>query len=292
MSGALPVPIAGLGAVIDGFEHVVLDQWGVLHKGEAVFPAALAAIAALRRRGISVAILSNSGRSAEANAHRLAELGLPRGDYDLLLTSGDLARVALEERRAPPFATLGRRCLLLTRGGDRSAVAGLPYTPVDDVAAADFILVCGLDEHGAPVEALDARLAAGVERRLPLICANPDLTMITPGALLPGPGDLARRYARRGGGVTYIGKPHPAIYEACLARLGHPSPERVLCVGDSLHHDVLGANRAGMASVLVTAGVHAPAFATSATAAEIAAVIVRLAGSEAMPRWTLPALTW
>jgi putative hydrolase of the HAD superfamily len=45
-------------------------------------------------------------------------------------------------------------------------------------------------------------------------------------------------------------KPHPAFYQAACASLGLP-PDRVLCVGDDLENDVLGARRAGMRGVLL-----------------------------------------
>jgi len=41
-------------------------------------------------------------------------------------------------------------------------------------------------------------------------------------------------------------KPDPAIFDAALARMGHPRREQVLVVGDSLTSDVAGANRSGI----------------------------------------------
>lgn len=59
--------------------------------------------------------------------------------------------------------------------------------------------------------------------------------------------------------LSFVGKPYPLVYDACataLRRAGVPSSARVVAVGDSLHHDVLGAARAGIDSVLVCGGVH------------------------------------
>ena len=59
--------------------------------------------------------------------------------------------------------------------------------------------------------------------------------------------------------IRLVGKPHPLIYEACRARLaeaGIPSEgARIAAVGDSLHHDVLGAARNGVDSVFICSGV-------------------------------------
>ena len=73
------------------------------------------------------------------------------------------------------------------------------------------------------------------------------------------PGQLAVRYLALGAtDVRYVGKPHPLIYETCVRRVpgGAAGGARLIGVGDSLHHDVLGAGAAGIASLFVCSGVH------------------------------------
>ena len=52
-----------------------------------------------------------------------------------------------------------------------------------------------------------------------------------------------------------MGKPEAAIYDACARALGVPKA-RIVAVGDSLAHDILGANAAGVDSVFVASGIH------------------------------------
>jgi ribonucleotide monophosphatase NagD (HAD superfamily) len=112
-------------------------------------------------------------------------------------------------------------------------------------------------------------------------------------ALLAGPGAVAALYAGLGGPVHHVGKPHAPIYAHCLAVLGNPAPSRVLAVGDSLDHDILGGNRAGMPTVLIADGVHAPRLLPAATPAALAAGVLRLAPSESrQPCWVLRSLAW
>jgi ribonucleotide monophosphatase NagD (HAD superfamily) len=59
-----------------------------------------------------------------------------------------------------------------------------------------------------------------------------------------------------GGQCTSFGKPNPEHFEACLEQLGIEA-SRCAHVGDSLHHDIYGANAANIASILVTSGIHA-----------------------------------
>lgn len=52
-------------------------------------------------------------------------------------------------------------------------------------------------------------------------------------------------------------KPHPGIFETALSKACVPA-EAVVFVGDSLHHDVAGANAMGMRSVLLSRTAPAP----------------------------------
>jgi hypothetical protein len=69
------------------------------------------------------------------------------------------------------------------------------------------------------------------------------------------PGTLARHYAARGGQVVLMGKPAPAIYEVALGMLGLPA-DQVIAVGDSLEHDIGGAQAAGVDAMFVLGGIH------------------------------------
>lgn len=281
--------IAGLREIADRFDHVLLDQWGTVHEGKAVFPEARSCIRALRTAGKRVVILSNSGKRSDDNAERLAKLGLPRNEHDGVLTSGEVVWRGLQERAVAPFNQLGRRALLIG-SNVLSMIDGLDVVAVTNPMRAEFVWLASLDETNADPEAWRDDLEGFAARGLPMLCANPDLTMFTSKGLLPAPGALARLYAQLGGTVHYIGKPHAAIFTAALRLLGDPKPERVLVVGDSLDHDVEGGRRAGMLTALITAGVHGKALAD---ARDVAAAIRDLSGdAQRTPNWAIPRLTW
>jgi len=287
--------IAGLHEIADRFDHVLLDQWGTLHEGKAVFSEARDCVRALRAAGKRVLVLSNSGRRSDDNAERLADLGLAAKEHDGVLTSGEVAWQGLHERSAPPFNKLGRHALLIARGNALSMIEGLDFVAVIHPARAEFIWLAGLDDNSTNPDDWREDLEWFAARRLPMLCANPDLTMFTARGLLPAPGALAQLYARLGGVVHYVGKPHPAIFAAALRQLGNPQsgvpgPERVLVVGDSLDHDIEGGRRAGMLTALITSGVHAKALAG---ARDTNAAIRDLAGDPMrVPHWAIPRLIW
>lgn len=287
-----PVVIPGLSAIAERFDHVLLDQWGVLHHGRAVFPEARAAVAALRHAGKRVLVLSNSGKRAAENAARLAALGLPEDAYDGIVTSGEACWQLLRRREIPTFDRLGKRCFLMSRGNDRSVVDGLDLTLVDNLDDMDFILMAGVDDGDDP-ELWRMAWHEPVAHRRPMICANPDLTMITGAGLAPAPGSFARVYSELGGDVIYVGKPHAPIYQECLRLLGHPDPRRVLAVGDSLDHDIRGGRGMGMGTALVTSGILAPEFGAATDEAAMAETAFRLARATGdPPDFLLTSLVW
>jgi len=289
-AGASARPVAGLREIADRFDHVLLDQWGALHDGGALFPDAYRAVAALHAAGKRVLVLSNSGKRAAENQRRLATLGLPAELYDGVLTSGEVTWSGLRSRLEPPFAGLGQACFLVSRGNDRSVIDGLALTLVEDAREADFILLSGLDDDLADPEAWPALLTEAAARGLPMLCANPDLAMFGAAGLVPGPGALAAFYERLGGRVAYLGKPHAPIFGAARRQLGAPDPRRILVIGDSLDHDIAGGRAAGMLTLLITSGLHREALAKAPDASQS---VRDLAIADArMPHWIIEHLTW
>lgn len=284
-----PRILSGLREIADQFESVLLDQWGALHEGKTIFPTARDCLRQMRQAGKKVLVLSNSGKRSRENARRLVNLGLPADAYDGVLTSGEVAWRGLRDRDSDPFRSLGECCFLITRGEDRSIVDGLPVKLVDHLAA-DFILLAGLDDDKSSAAFWRIPFQQAVDRNLPMLCANPDLTMFGADGIMPAPGALAACYAEMGGEVAYIGKPHPPIFAAARRQLGDPKPERIVVIGDSLDHDILGGRQAGMLTVLIASGVHATVLRG---APDLARAVSDLAVDPASaPDWIIDHLVW
>lgn len=267
--------------IADQFDAIVLDQWGVLHDGSAPYPSALTAINGLAAR--TLAVLSNSGKRAAPNAARIAAMGFDAACFDVVMTSGEALWQQFASGAGP--ATIYP---IEGRSGDAADWAqGLPVEVVADIARAEAIVLMGLPDGCAP-DSYDTALQAGLDRDVPLYCSNPDLTSPRGhGAYVMSPGVLAQRYASRGGTTHLFGKPHLPIFTAIQDALGC-APEKVLMVGDSLHHDIAGAQTAGWASLLIRGGIHAPDIAQDTLAADIA----RLSATAqiAPPTFSLPDL--
>lgn len=247
--------IHGLSEVAAGFDGFILDLWGVIHDGVEAYAGARDTLAAMRAAGKKTLLLSNAPRRADALVEQLARMGIGRDMYDHVLSSGEAVHMELARRTDPFYAALGRQIYHMGPERDENVFAGLDLVPVD-IDHAEFILNTGPWDLNETVEDYVPKMKAGLARKLPMICANPDHVVIRQGKPIVCAGALAARYAEMGGVVSMRGKPDPAIYANALEMLGLER-NRVLCVGDALHTDVKGANGAGLRAVFVTQGIHA-----------------------------------
>ena len=232
----------------------LVDIWGVMHNGVTPYVPAYQACQIFRDAGGLVILVSNSPRPRQSVAGQLDRIGVPQTAYDTIVSSGDLARMLIE-------AYAGQSVLHIGPERDLPIFAGIA---VERVGAdrADAIVCTGLvdDERETPDDYAET-LAACAARSLPMICANPDLTVERGGRIVYCAGALAQAYERLGGNVTYAGKPYLPIYELAFATLeqlrsGSSDRSRLLAIGDGVRTDLAGAAAAGVPSLFVASGVH------------------------------------
>jgi len=253
-----PIPIhTGLAGLVDRYDGFILDLWGVVHDGVCPYPGVADCLKRLRAAGKRICLLSNAPRRVDSARARLDAMGLTPDHYDALFTSGEATFEALLNPPDAWHAALGSCLLHLGPPRDRDVYEGLPNrVPVSAPEEADFIVNTGIDDFDETLADYEPVLRACAERRLPMICANPDLIVHVGEKMVICAGELARRYEELGGDVRYHGKPYPSVYERCFRLLGDIPPSRIVAVGDSLRTDVAGANAAGIDALLVTGGIH------------------------------------
>ncbi|MBL8907865.1 MAG: TIGR01459 family HAD-type hydrolase [Rhizobiales bacterium] len=232
-----------LSAIAGRFGGMLIDQFGVIHDGEKLYPGILDTLAHLKRAGIPVVVMTNSGKRADANSRRLVAMGLDRSLFVDAMSSGEIAYRYLS-------ATAPRRVYLIGRDGDEYGFDNIE--PVADPRDAELLLILG---SNAPRTSLDQYREILSGLTVPALCCNPDRLMLTRDGLQPAPGAIASLYEEMGGTVEWIGKPYPQIYAAALSLIGNPA--EALCIGDSAEHDVAGGRRAGLRTLIVRTGLSA-----------------------------------
>jgi len=246
----------GLRDIAAQYDGYVLDLWGVLFDGTRPTPHALATLAELRRLGKRTLILSNAPRRAHLVERRMNEIGIPKGLYDHVHSSGEETWQHLSKRDDDFYAALGTACYHIGPVRDDNMVEGVGLRRVASVEDADFILNTGPggEEKLADFEPM---LQAARRRDLKMVCANPDLVVAYGDKLFLCGGAIAQRYEELGGTVRWHGKPLPDVYETAFKLLGIADKRRILAVGDSIRTDIAGANAAGIDSLFVATGIHA-----------------------------------
>ncbi len=251
-----------LADVLDRYDAVLLDAFGVLVDGTSALRGAAELVAELGRRRLPYLVVTNdASRLPSTASERFRRFGLDIAEADVL-TSGQLIGPYIAER-----GLVGARCLVLGTDDSRRYVsdAGGVVCRIEPDADVDLVAVCD-DEDSPFLEGLNAGVsvifrALDAGRAIHLCLPNPDLLFpagggrfgFTAGAVaLLFEAAMARRYAPRRIEFDRLGKPHRPLFEAAAGRLG---TRKILMIGDQLETDIAGARRAGLDAALLLSGV-------------------------------------
>src|SRR3989440_7903059 len=230
--------------LVGGVDVVLSDIWGVVHNGLEAFPEAGEALHTYRKNGGTVILIPNAPRPADSVQRQLRKLGVADETYDAIVSSGDLTRLFVADHP-------GKKMFWIGPDRDSSIHRGLDAV-MAPLEQADYIVCTGLfDDEIESAEDYRAMLSQALGRKLPLICANPDIVVERGDRLIYCAGAVAELYRELGGEVIFYGKPHRPIYERAmeLAAERHHHPielNRVLAIGDSVRTDLAGAHSFGI----------------------------------------------
>ncbi len=169
---------------------------------------------------------------------------------------------------------------------------------MDNAADAAFVSVTGLvDDATETPEDYRERLTPAAERGLDLICANPDRVVQKGDQIIYCAGAIADLYEEMGGKVIMAGKPFAPIYDLALAEAeklvgGSVDPKRVLCIGDGVITDVLGAQNHQLDCLFIAQGIHGDAAKDGKGVLDPARAAKLLDDENTTSRYAALALTW
>jgi len=235
---------------LDGVDLVLADLDGVVYKGPDAIPFAVDALNAAAKDHRVGYLTNNASRTAASVAEHLTSLGLS---------------VVAEEVVTSPQAAMRVMKTLVPEGSTIMVVGGAGL--VDEVEKAGYTVTrSALDAPAAVVqgfapdvawahlaEAAFALHAPKGETGIPWVATNTDWTIPQARGTAPGNGTLVSAVHTAVGRLAVVaGKPEVPMFEVATDRFNATS---TLVIGDRLDTDILGANRAGLSSVLVLTGI-------------------------------------
>jgi HAD superfamily hydrolase (TIGR01459 family) len=253
------------------YRALFCDLWGCVHNGVKPFPEAVAVLQAFRAQGGVVILVSNAPRPKPSVLLQLDRIGVPRDAYDEVITSGDATQYAYLSGAAgqkvhhigpmpkdqPFFDEFSDPVL-----ADMAAANPIELVPL---AQAEGIICTGPNsEFDETPDDYRAAFLLAKTNGMKMLCANPDMVVDYGDKRIYCAGALAALYEEMGGEALYFGKPHPPIYDLARRRLadlaGQIADDSILCVGDGINTDVLGAMQEGLDSLFLTEGLNAGQF--------------------------------
>ena len=235
---------------LDGVDLILADLDGVIYTGRHAIAHAVESINAAAESIKVGYITNNASRTPASVAEHLNGLGLHVAPEDVV--TSPQAAVKLLAGLVPFGSTI------LVVGG-----AGL----LDVVRAAGFVTTETAEDRPAAViqgfapevgwkqlaEASYALARDASGSGIPWVAMNTDWTIPQERGIAPGNGTLVSAVHTAVGILPVVaGKPEQPIFDEAMARFGASRP---VVIGDRLDTDILGANRAGIPSIMVLTGI-------------------------------------
>jgi glycerol 3-phosphatase-2 len=235
---------------LDGIDLVLADLDGVIYTGPHAIPHAIESINRAAETIRVGYITNNASRTAQSVAEHLTALGLHVATEEVV--SSPHAAVKLLTGMVSPGATI----LVVGGAGLLDEVTKGGFIPTDSALDNPAAVIQGFSQDVGWKQLAEASYALQRDANgdgIPWIATNTDWTIPQERGIAPGNGTLVSAVHSAVGILPVVaGKPEPAIFHAAVERFGACSP---LFIGDRLDTDILGANRAGIPSVMVLTGI-------------------------------------
>ncbi|HIC96739.1 TPA: HAD-IIA family hydrolase [Candidatus Bipolaricaulota bacterium] len=230
---------------LEDYRAFLVDLDGVLVRGGKPLLGAVAALNRLKALGRVIIFSNNSTRSRRAFAERLQGLGFAATPEEVVNSAYILGQRLIELAGPSSVFMIGEEGLK-----EELELAGHRLVGPEE---AHFLAV-GMDRD-LNYEKLTKALVA-LRRGARFLAANADPTYPTAEGEVPGAGAVVGAITGMGfPPEEVVGKPSIIAFEVAMEAAGITSSRECLLIGDRLETDILGANCAGMDSILVLTGV-------------------------------------
>ena len=249
--------IKSIEEIIYDYDNFIIDQWGVMHDGTFGYDDAFNSINILNSNNKNLFIISNSSKRSKSSIDRLPKLGFKKKSFINTVTSGEMIWQLLKKK------FLGNKnkknCFHIYDEEKEDGLDfrdGLNFNFVERVEEADLILACTPFINLQPIDYIPL-LEVAYKKEITMYCTNPDFETVESNNnnnvfCMAAIGEI---YKKMGGNVIIKGKPDVSIYTETTNQI-NLEKKRTIAIGDSLFHDIRGANNFEIDSVLVKSGIH------------------------------------
>ncbi len=249
--------IKSIEEIIDDYDNFIIDQWGVMHDGTFGYDHAFNSINILNSNNKNLFIISNSSKRSKSSIDRLPKLGFKKKSFINTVTSGEMIWQLLKKKFLGDNNT--KNCFHIYDEEKEDGLDfrnGLNFNFVEKVEEADLILACTPFINLQPIDYIPL-LEVAYKKEITMYCANPDFETVESNSNnnVFCMGAIGEIYKKMGGNVILKGKPDVSIYDETTNKI-NLEKKRTLAIGDSLFHDIQGANNFEIDSVLVKSGIH------------------------------------
>lgn len=235
--------------LVDGYDALYADLDGVVYEGGKAIEHAIETLNSLQNQGLELGyVTNNSSRKPETIADQISGYGIDVKP-EQVVSSGQTG-VELLKTLVPS----GSRVLVVGGEGLRTYTQAGGFVLVEDSTSKPDAVIQGFSPDVSWKHLSEA--AYSIQNGAKWVATNQDWTIPQERGIAPGNGTLVSAVHTAVGQLPLVaGKPEVAIFETAKSRFGSKRP---LFVGDRIDTDILGANRAGIDSVLVLTGISKP----------------------------------
>ncbi len=255
-----PQRIKGIADILDQFELIMLDSYGVLCRGMTPIDGAIEAMTAIRQSGKAFCIVSNDTMTHRPTAvEKYAERGFDFYEGEVV-TSLDITESWLKTIENPHqwayIAPDNHPSAELLKGMTNLTVA-------DGMIPEQITGLLFLSSGGWTADKQSNLERSAMGRQFTMAIGNPD--MGAPHSV----GEQIHIYATPGyfcdrlvaatdqkATPVLFGKPDASIFRQVAEQYKVTDPSKVLMVGDTLYTDILGGNAMGFQTLLLECGVY------------------------------------
>jgi HAD superfamily hydrolase (TIGR01450 family) len=235
---------------LDGVDLILADLDGVIYTGRHAIPHAVESINAAQHSVRVGYITNNASRTPASVAEHLSSLGLSVVAEDVV-TSPQAAITLLAD-----LVPAGSTVLVVGGAGLVDVVRGAGFVATDSNDDKPAAVIQGFAPEVGWRQLAEAAFALARDKDgnvIPWVATNTDWTIPQERGIAPGNGTLVSAVHTAVGILPVVaGKPEKPIFDEATARFGASHP---VFIGDRLDTDILGANRAGIPSIMVLTGI-------------------------------------